>query len=358
MVRAGLVSRAHRQAPRASYATYVPAHCRRGLCCSPRCRSCRSAAGGPNVGFLMLIAWRLLRADPWPAWWAAPLGFVNDLFTGAPRLLGRSVERRILAIDLVDRRRCGATTGSNGYIAAVLIMVASWSMADRRLTGAPVPLVHIVPAIVIAILAFPLAAWLVGAARSLAAGAMRRPQPDPRITGAHQSFTFSRRMVLLGGAQVARRGLVGRMGYLSIAENEQYNAVARATGSSFVVPPRRGWIVDRNGKPIAINRATSGSTSSPTSSKSPSGRRAAAATARPPRRRGRAHHHGTEGAARAIQPVPVAENVPFEKYAAVTVRLPELPGVAPLRGFSRFYPDGRRGRPSGRLCRHPQCQGI
>ena len=37
-----------------------------------------------------------------------------------------------------------------------------------------------------------------------------------------------------------------------------------------------------------------------------------------------------------------------------TVRLPELPGVSPLRGFSRFYPDGRGGRPSGRLCRHAQ----
>ena len=32
--------------------------------------------------------------------------------------------------------------------------------------------------------------------------------------------------------------------------------------------------------------------------------------------------------------------MPYEKYAAVTVRLPELPGVQPMRGFSRFYPDG------------------
>ena len=38
--------------------------------------------------------------------------------------------------------------------------------------------------------------------------------------------------------------------------------------------------------------------------------------------------------------MPVAENLPFEKYAAVTVRLPELQGVAPLRAYSRFYPDG------------------
>ena len=39
--------------------------------------------------------------------------------------------------------------------------------------------------------------------------------------------------------------------------------------------------------------------------------------------------------AAGYQPVPVAENLPFEKYAAVTVRLPELPGVSPLRSFSR-----------------------
>jgi penicillin-binding protein 2 len=32
--------------------------------------------------------------------------------------------------------------------------------------------------------------------------------------------------------------------------------------------------------------------------------------------------------------------LPFDKYAAVTLRLPEMPGVAPLRGFSRFYPEG------------------
>ncbi|HEX8527913.1 penicillin-binding protein 2, partial [Allosphingosinicella sp.] len=44
--------------------------------------------------------------------------------------------------------------------------------------------------------------------------------------------------------------------------------------------------------------------------------------------------------AAGYQPVAVAENLPFEKYAAVTIRQPELPGVAPLRSFSRFYPDG------------------
>ena len=41
-----------------------------------------------------------------------------------------------------------------------------------------------------------------------------------RFTNAHQSITFSRRMMLLSGAQVAVGGLlIGRMGWLSIAQN-------------------------------------------------------------------------------------------------------------------------------------------
>ena len=43
-----------------------------------------------------------------------------------------------------------------------------------------------------------------------------------RFTAAHQSITFSRRMMLVGGAQAAFGGaLIARLGYLSIAQNEQ-----------------------------------------------------------------------------------------------------------------------------------------
>jgi rod shape-determining protein MreD len=38
----------------------------------------------PDAGLLMLLAWRLLRADAWAAWVAAPLGLAHDLLTGAP----------------------------------------------------------------------------------------------------------------------------------------------------------------------------------------------------------------------------------------------------------------------------------
>ena len=117
----------------------------------------------PNAGFLMLIAWRLLRADPWPAWWAAPLGFVNDLLTGAP--IGLSVTlwtAVMLAMELVDQRTQWRDYWVEWAIATVLITVDRWF--DWQIAGlmdAPVPFLQIVPAIAISVLAFPLAAMIV-----------------------------------------------------------------------------------------------------------------------------------------------------------------------------------------------------
>jgi penicillin-binding protein 2 len=38
--------------------------------------------------------------------------------------------------------------------------------------------------------------------------------------------------------------------------------------------------------------------------------------------------------------VPVAENLSYDQYAALTLRQMELPGASPLRSFSRHYPEG------------------
>ena len=116
----------------------------------------------PNFGFLMLIAWRLLRADPWPAWWAAPLGFANDLLTGAPIGLSVSLWTAVmLAMELVDQRTEWRDYWVEWAIATALVAVdrwAEWQIAG--LMGAPVHFVQMVPAVVISILAFPLAAIL------------------------------------------------------------------------------------------------------------------------------------------------------------------------------------------------------
>ncbi len=163
-----------------------------------------------------------------------------------------------------------------------------------------------------------------------------------RLTPAHQSLAFSRRMLLVTGAQIAFGTLlIGRLAYLSISQNEHYRLLAEDNRVQLlIVPPRRGWIVDRNGKAIAINRSDFRIDLIPEQVEGP--KRTLQVLAKllelGPDDVDRIIREMKD--ARGYKPVQVAENVPYEKYAAVTVRLPELPGVQPMRGFSRFYPAG------------------
>ena len=163
-----------------------------------------------------------------------------------------------------------------------------------------------------------------------------------RVTAAHQSLAFSRRMLLVGGAQVGFGGLLlARLGYLSVSQNEYYRLLAEDNRVQLlIVPPRRGWIVDRRNKPIAINRSDFRIDLIPEQIENP--KRTLQVLARllalGPDEVDRIIREMK--AAKGYKPVQVAENVPYERYAAVTVRLPELPGVQPTRGFSRFYPAG------------------
>ena len=117
----------------------------------------------PDFGYLALISWRLLRADPWPAWWAAPMGLVNDLFTGYP--IGFSIalwSATMLALDLVDRRTMWRDYWIEWGLAAVLLGInelLQWRLA--AVIGADVPATALIPPIVISVCMFPLSAWLV-----------------------------------------------------------------------------------------------------------------------------------------------------------------------------------------------------
>jgi rod shape-determining protein MreD len=123
-----------------------------------------SASGWyPDFGYMVLISWRLLRADPWPAWWAAPLGLVNDLFTGYP--VGFSVafwSATMLALDLIDRRTMWRDYWIEWVLAAVLVSIDEWlQWSLARAEGGAVPFSKMVPPLVISICVFPLSAWVV-----------------------------------------------------------------------------------------------------------------------------------------------------------------------------------------------------
>lgn len=117
----------------------------------------------PDFGFLVLIGWRLLRSDAWPAWWAAPLGLFNDLVTGHP--VGFSIALwtvAMLLLDLADRRTMWRGYWLEWIFAAIMLLAneaAEWRVA--QVMGASLPFKSVVPPLLISILSFPIVAWLV-----------------------------------------------------------------------------------------------------------------------------------------------------------------------------------------------------
>ncbi|MCM8731312.1 penicillin-binding protein 2 [Hephaestia sp. GCM10023244] len=167
-------------------------------------------------------------------------------------------------------------------------------------------------------------------------------KPTRTINQAQQNFSFSRRAVVLGGAQAAV-GIVlaGRMAWLAIAENEHYKLLSESNRiNNTVIPPRRGWIIDRNGHPIADNRTDFRVDIIPDRLEDKDRTLALLQELLGLAPDDMARILADLKQAAGFQPVQVAENLPWERYAAISVRMPELPGVARTQGFARHYPAG------------------
>ncbi|UUL83389.1 penicillin-binding protein 2 [Sphingomonas qomolangmaensis] len=166
--------------------------------------------------------------------------------------------------------------------------------------------------------------------------------PIKIVTEAAQSFSFSRRATMLGFMQAGVGVLLAsRMAWIAVAENERYELLAESNRVNLtLLPPRRGWIVDRAGTPIANNRTDFRIDLIPerlTDAEGTLGKLSqllALDTEALNRIRRDLQN------ARGFTPVPVAENLDWDRYASVVVRQPELPGVAPTQGYARNYPSG------------------
>jgi penicillin-binding protein 2 len=163
-----------------------------------------------------------------------------------------------------------------------------------------------------------------------------------KFTSGSLAQAFDRRSFVVGAIQGGIGLLLAaRMGYIAVAENEKYELEAESNRVNLsLIPPRRGWILDRNGSPLASNRAdfrvdiiperlvdaeSTVATLSELLEFSPAEREDLS--------------DKLEKSA-GFQPVQVADGLDYDTFAAISVRLPELPGVIPTRGFSRFYPTG------------------
>ncbi len=154
--------------------------------------------------------------------------------------------------------------------------------------------------------------------------------------------SFDRRTVVIGAIQGGLGVLLAaRVAWIGVAQNEKYKLESESNRVNLALsPPRRGWILDRNGAPLASNRADFRVDLIPDRvvdvdrTVNELGRllRLTAVDIRDLKDKlDKAH---------GFQPVEVASGLDWDSFAAVSVRLPDLPGVVPQRGFSRFYPTG------------------
>lgn len=162
------------------------------------------------------------------------------------------------------------------------------------------------------------------------------------VSSATLKNSFDRRSFVLGAVQGGVGLLLAaRMGYLAIFENSKYTLQAESNRVNLtLIPPRRGWILDRHGVPLASNKAEFRVDIIPERLVDPDGTigtlgnllQLTAVQVQDLRDKIDKSH--------GFQPVEVASGISPDLYAAVSVRLPNLPGVVTQRGFSRFYPTG------------------
>lgn len=90
----------------------------------------------PPLGFLMLIAWRLLRPGLLPLWAGFPLGLFDDLYSGQP--LGSGIllfSAALFAIELIEMRLPWRSFWLDwltvaGLVAGFLLLAALFSGVD------------------------------------------------------------------------------------------------------------------------------------------------------------------------------------------------------------------------------------
>ena len=154
--------------------------------------------------------------------------------------------------------------------------------------------------------------------------------------------TFSRRALMVGGIQgLGFTALAGRLYFLSIENGETYrlraedNRVARR-----LIAPERGEILDRTGRQLATNRQDFRVLLVPEQAGDIDTILARIADIIPldPRRQARIKRQ--IGRQPKFWSITVAERLDWNEFSRVNVAIPDLPGVTPDAGLSRFYPGG------------------
>lgn len=154
----GLFPRRINRAPSSTLATAVPWVTIALASLLPLSPIIASAPVLPPVAFMLLIGWRLLRPGLLPVWAGAPLGLIDDLYSGQP--FGSAVllwSLAMIGLELIDgwlrwRGFWQDWLVAGAVIAAYLVL----GLVAAAIAGGVFDLALIVPQLLLSFIAFPL----------------------------------------------------------------------------------------------------------------------------------------------------------------------------------------------------------
>ena len=155
---------------------------------------------------------------------------------------------------------------------------------------------------------------------------------------------FSRRSFVVAGAMgVVGVALTARMTWLSVFQGEKFKLLAESNRVQLrLIPPRRGWIIDRNGKPLALNTPDYRLELIPEQLTDLEATLTEIVKILPLTEEDLTRIREDVARQPKYMPVTITSGIGWQAFAELNVRLPDLPGIQPVRGFSRVYPEADR----------------
>jgi len=158
-----------------------------------------------------------------------------------------------------------------------------------------------------------------------------------------RSKQFTRRAIVLGGVQtLLLAGLAGRMYQLQVVESDRYKTLADENRINMqLLPPPRGRIFDRFGRPLAVNQLNYRLVVVPEQAGDLERSLAAISVLVQiePRERERILREAQRK--RNFVPITVRENLTWEEVSRIEVNAPDLPGTMIDVGQTRHYVSGK-----------------
>ena len=151
---------------------------------------------------------------------------------------------------------------------------------------------------------------------------------------------YTRRATLLsGGMMLLSAALIGRMYYLQVTNRSQYELLAEKNRISMrLLTPKRGEIIDRYGRPLATSITDYRVNVIPEETESL--QKTLKALSQYIHISARENDRIVKAAKRqrSFLPISVANNLDWKTFSKINVNMPELAGIQPDMGTTRYYP--------------------